>query len=125
MSLLSEGARGNTLKELNSVLRLPNDPSTLHNLLRKIQLSMMSSKLDLVVINNVFVKNKNSISSYFKDTATDLYDTDISEINFQNIEASIKMINEKISTNTNGFINNAISKGTYIYYNTINVLHLK
>lgn len=116
LSLLSEGARGNTLKELNSLLRLPNDQSTLHNLLRRTQLSMKSSKIDLAVANNIFVKNKNGISLNFKDTATDLYEATISEINFQNIEATVQLINEQISSDTNGLLNNVISKGEYFIF---------
>lgn len=76
----------------------------------------MSSLIDLIVINNVFVKNKNSISDTFKDTANDLYSANITEINFLNIEASIKMINEQISSDTKGFVNNVISKGAYILH---------
>jgi len=108
---LSEGARGDTWKQLNYILRLPNDKSTLHNLLRAYQLSMKSSIIDLVVVNNVFVKNKNSLSNYFKDTATDLYSANISEINSLNIEDSVKTINEQISRDTKGLIDNIISKG--------------
>lgn len=108
---MSEGARGDTWKQLNYILRLPNDKSTLHNLLRAHQLSMKSSIIDLVVVNNVFVKNKNSLSNYFKDTATDLYSANISEMNSLNIEDSVKTINEQISRDTKGLIDNIISKG--------------
>lgn len=104
------------MNQLNNVLRLPNDPSTLHNLLRIYQLSMKSSIIDLVVVNNIFVKSKNSLSNSFKDTANDLYTANISEINFLNIEASIKMINERISSDTNGLIDNIISKGAFMLY---------
>lgn len=114
LSLLSEGAQEDTLKQLKYVLRLPNDQSKLHNLLRSIQLCMKSSIIDLVVVNNIFVKNKSSLSSNFKDITTDLYSAKISEINLVNIDASIKTINEQVSTDTKGLINNIISKGTCI-----------
>jgi len=99
------------LKQLNDVLRLPNDQSNLHNLLRMNQLSMKSSTIDLIVANNIFVKNKNSVNNYFKDTANYLYSANITEINYQHIETSIRMINEQISSDTKGLINNVISKG--------------
>lgn len=114
LSLLSEGAREDTLKQLNYVLRLPDDQSELHNLLRSIQLSMKSSIIELVIVNNVFVKNKNSLSSNFKDIAIDLYSAKISEINFVNIDTSIKMVNEQVNSDTKGLINNVVSKGMCI-----------
>lgn len=116
LSLLSEGAREDTLKQLNYVLRLPDDQSELHNLLRSNQLSMKSSIIELVIVNNIFVKNKNSLSSNFKDIAIDLYSAKISEINFVNIDTSIKTVNEQISSDTKGLINNVVSKGTCILY---------
>jgi len=72
---------------------------------------MESSIIDLVIVNNVFVKDKTSLSSNFKDTANDLYSANISEINFSNIDASIQKINEQISFDTQGLINSVISKG--------------
>lgn len=109
--MLSEVAQGETLNELTSVLRLPNDQSTLHNLLQMNKLTMSSSIIDIVDINNIFVKNKNIVSNSFKDIANDLYSVNITEINFSNIDASVKMINDKIASDTNGVINNIISKG--------------
>lgn len=113
LALLSEGAQGNTLDQLNILLRLPKDQSSLHNLLRMNQLSLKSNIIDLVSSNNIFVKNKNSVSNYFQETANNLYSANISEINNQNIDESIKMINERISFDTKGLINNIISKGIY------------
>lgn len=110
LSLLSEGARGDTLSQLYDILRLPYDQSTRHNLLRQTQLSMKSSLIDVVVVNNIFVQN-NKISNYFKETAKDLYSANISEINVGNIEASIQIINKQISLDTKGLIKNIVSKG--------------
>jgi len=115
LTLLSEGARGDTLNQLNTVLRLPTDQSTFHNVLHINQLSMKSSLIDLVVVNSIFVQNKNSISNYFKDTAQDLYSANITEINFLNIEASTKMINKKISDATQGLVKSIISKGVCVF----------
>lgn len=114
LALLSEGAQGNTLEQLNILLNLPKDQSSLHNLLRMNQLSLKSSIIDLVSSNNIFVKNKNSVSNQFQETANNLYSANISEINLQNIDESIKMINDRISYDTKGLINNIISKGTYL-----------
>lgn len=111
LTLISEVANGETLKELNAVLRLPNDKSSLHNLLHANKLSMESSIIDLVIVNNIFVKDKTCLSSNFKDTANDLYSANISEINFSNIDASIQKINEQVSLDTKGLINSVISKG--------------
>jgi len=111
LTLLSEGARGDTLDQLNRVLRLPTNLSTFHNVLHANQLSMESSVIDLIVINNIFVKNKNSISNNFKDAAQDKYSANITEINLLNIEASVKMINKQISDVTQGLVNSVISKG--------------
>lgn len=111
MSLLSEGAHGETLKQLNNVLRLPNDKSALHNLLHINQLSMKSSIIDLICVNYIFIKNKNSISTYFKDTAKELYSANISEIDNSNIEVSIKTVNEQVFIDTKGHVNNVVSKG--------------
>lgn len=113
LTLISEGARGDTLNQLNSVLRLPTDQSTFHNVLRINQLSMESNIIDLVVVNNIFVKNKNSISNYFKETAEDFYSANITEINLLNIEASIKMINKQISDATRGLVSSIISKDDF------------
>lgn len=115
LTLLSKGARGDTLNQLNNVLRLPTDKSTFNNILRINKLSMESSIIDLVVVNNIFVKNKNSISKNFKDTAEDLYSANITEINLYNIEASIQMINKQISDATHGLVNSIISKGACLY----------
>ncbi|XP_060838145.1 uncharacterized protein LOC132920091 [Rhopalosiphum padi] len=113
LTLLSKGARGDTLNQLNNVLRLPTDKSTFNNILRINKLSMESSIIDLVVVNNIFVKNKNSISKNFKDTAEDLYSANITEINLYNIEASIQMINKQISDATHGLVNSIISKDDF------------
>ncbi|CAI6364777.1 unnamed protein product [Macrosiphum euphorbiae] len=113
LTLLSEGARGDTLDQLNRVLRLPTDQSTFHNVLHANQLSMESNLIDLVVVNNIFVKNKNSISNYFKETAQDKYSANITEINLLNIEASVKMINKQIFDVTHGLINSVISKDDF------------
>lgn len=115
LTLLSEGARGDTLDQLNRVLRLPTDQSTFHNVLHANQLSMESSLIDLVVVNNIFVKNKNIISNYFKETAQDKYSANVTEINILNIEASVKTINKQISDVTQGLVNSVISKGACVF----------
>jgi len=125
LTLISEGARGDTLNQLNSVLRLPTDQSTFHNVLRINQLSMESNIIDLVVVNNIFVKNKNSISNYFKDTAEDFYSANITEINLLNIEASIKMINKQISDATRGLVSSIISKGVCFYFLNFKYLNIQ
>lgn len=112
LSLLSEAAHEHTLEQLKAILRLPNYQSASHKLLYLNQLSMNSDTIDLKIVNNIFVKNKNSISNHFKDIANNLYSAYISEINFENIYESVKSINEKISSDTKGLINNVISNGT-------------
>ncbi|XP_050443090.1 uncharacterized protein LOC126847092 [Adelges cooleyi] len=113
LSLLSEGAQGETWKELNNVLRLPKEQSALHNLLHRYQLSMKSSKLDILTSNKVFVRNKNSVNRNFIDIATDLYAADIAEINVTNIDESVKLINEQVSSATKGLINSIINKDDF------------
>lgn len=103
------------MNQLNDILRLPNDQSTRHNLLRQTQLSTKSSIIDMVVVNNIFVQNK-MISNYFKETAKDLYSANISEININDVEASIQIINKQISLDTRGLVKNIISKGVRILY---------
>jgi len=115
LTLLSEGARGDTLDQLHRVLRLPTDQSTFHNVLHANQLSMESNVIDIVVFNYMFVKNKNSISNYFKDTAQDKYSANITEINILNIEASVKMINKQVSDVTQGLVSSIISKGACVF----------
>lgn len=111
LSLLSEGAHAHTLEQLKAILRLPNDQSELHKLLYLNQLSMNSDIIDLKIVNNIFVKNTNSISNNFSAIANNLYSAYISEIDFQNIDESVKSINKKISSDTKGFINNIVSNG--------------
>lgn len=116
LSLLSEGAQGDTLNQLNTVLRLPSSKSTLNNLMHRNQLSMESSLIHIAIINNIFVKNKYSLSKKFVDAANDFYSANITEVDFQNLEESIQMINKRVSSDTNGLINSIISKGTCILY---------
>lgn len=113
LSLLSEGAHAQTLEQLKAILRLPNNQSDLRKLLYLNQLSMNSDTIDLKIVNNVFVKNNNSVSNNFKVIANSLYSAYISEINFQNIDESVKSINEKISSDTKGLINNIVSNGEF------------
>ncbi|VVC24384.1 Serpin domain,Serpin, conserved site [Cinara cedri] len=113
LSLLSEGAHGHTLEQLKAILRLPNDQSKLHKLLHLNQLSMNSDTINLKIVNNIFVNNKHNISINFKDIANNFYSAYISEINFQNIDESIKLINEKISADTKGLINNIVSNDDF------------
>jgi serine protease inhibitor len=69
--------------------------------------------MDVVVVNNIFVQNK-MISNYFKETAKDLYSTNISEININDIDASIQFINKQILLDTRGLVKNIISKGVRV-----------
>ncbi|XP_050519956.1 uncharacterized protein LOC126893625 [Daktulosphaira vitifoliae] len=111
--LLSEGAQGDSLKELNNVLRLPKEQSALHNLLQRNQLSMMSSYLDILSVNKIFVKNKKVLHVYFNDIATDLYKADIVEINPSAVDDSIHFINDQIANATKGLINSVITKDDF------------
>ncbi|XP_077289762.1 serine protease inhibitor 3/4-like [Arctopsyche grandis] len=114
LGLLSVGARGDTQKEINDALRMPDSKiikSTFQSTMEKLK---NIQGVVLNVANKVYVKKGKSykLATSFKSIAVNQFYSDVENINFSKTEAAASIINEWVESKTNNKIKDFVSPKT-------------
>jgi serpin B len=107
-SMLYAGAAGSTAEELSNVLRFPRDTAAtaeaFGSLLSALQASDQDQDYKLAIANKMWgQEGLDFVPSYLK-TLRDVLHSDLDNLDFKNVEHSMKVINGWASDNTNGKI---------------------
>ena len=108
--LLYNGAGGETYEELKNILNL-NEPNYVNPNFGELYNILMNtgSNYELKIANGLFLNKNYEFKSSFIDTANNYFLAETKNIDVTNRVKSAETINNFISQNTNGLINNAIS----------------
>ncbi|KAF2895117.1 hypothetical protein ILUMI_11062 [Ignelater luminosus] len=109
LALTTTGAQGQTAQELVTALHLPKQPQGLQEAFKIISHNLHGSdQYTLNSANKIYIKNKFQINNQFKKLATDVFNVDIQNINFEkNIDAANE-INRWVEDKTQNKIVNLI-----------------
>ena len=105
LSMTANGASGNTLNEMQSVLNNEISINDSNNEFKN-YLSYLSSTKELNYANSIWLKNDFSVNKEFLDINKNYFSSDVFSEPFD--AATIKKINDWASEKTNGMIDNAI-----------------
>ncbi|KAI3379383.1 hypothetical protein SNEBB_007360, partial [Seison nebaliae] len=104
MSLATVGARGESFKELQKALNLPNDIKTIGEEFQKIMRSLNSVE-EITMVNKMFVHGKMKIKSSYKEIAKEQFQAEARNVDFEgNREQIVDEVNKSVSENTNQLI---------------------
>ncbi|KAK4878222.1 hypothetical protein RN001_010728 [Aquatica leii] len=106
LSLLYVGARGQTAAEIAHTVYLPRNKSYLNPLIKPV-LHELNNQPDVVTVNvadKVYVTNDVKLSQDFKNTALDVYNSDIENIDFRTPDVTVRKVNKWVSDQTNNYI---------------------
>ncbi|XP_077287987.1 uncharacterized protein LOC143912572 [Arctopsyche grandis] len=111
LGLLSFGADGDTQKEINDAIHLPNTDiikSTFKSQMGKIN-SIQGVVLNIA--NKIYVKNgeRFELAPDFKAVANDDFSSDIENVDFSNADSAANTINNWVDSKTNNKIKNFVS----------------
>lgn len=109
--LEAEGADGNTLRQLNSVLRLPDDLTYLRIAYKRIQSALIvnTSTIDLAVNQVLFTDQNRPVDIDYAYKLDNFYDADHIPINFHDVYASYSTINNFINEKSHGKIKKIVN----------------
>lgn len=110
LTLLSQGAEGNTFDELKRGLHLPanktlaaNQFQEYYNLLQKgVGQSVLS------IANRIYVKDGHQVKKAFNDVAVEKFASGVELLNFEKSKESSEIINQFVENKTNHLIKNLI-----------------
>lgn len=109
--LEAEGAAGNTWKQLQSVLRLPEDLTYLRLAYKHIQKALVvnTSTVELSVSQVLFSDENRPVDIDFADKLDNVYEADHLPVNFHDTPGSYNTINQYINDKTKGKIKKIIN----------------
>lgn len=109
--VLAEGAGGNTYKQLNDALGLINRQRTrdFHQY-TNLALNKSSADVSFRKFSAMIGDRNRPVQREYEDNVEKIYDVDYIPVNFQDVENVLREVNGKVSQNTNGQINDAISR---------------
>jgi len=109
--LEAEGAAGNTRKQLQSVLRLPEDLTYLRLAYKHIQKALVvnTSTVELSVSQVLFSDQNRPVDIDFADKLDNVYEADHLPVNFHDTPGSYNIINQYINDKTRGKIKKIIN----------------
>ncbi|CAG9829982.1 unnamed protein product [Diabrotica balteata] len=109
LSLLANGANGNSREQLLTGLSLPNNIENINKAYTKITTDLkVNEKLNLRMANKVYVHQNFSIKEQFKDIAVNNYAADVENLDFVKREEAANRINSWVEEQTNNKIKNLI-----------------
>lgn len=107
LAVISEGATGETAKQINNVLRVTTKGRNatrlgFQNIYEWLQVN--TSTVELAKVNAAFVRQERLLLPDFKEKAETIYKTNIMPLDFNDGEKTAKTINQKVSDATRGRI---------------------
>ncbi|XP_044765721.1 serine protease inhibitor 77Ba-like [Coccinella septempunctata] len=112
LSIISEGARGNTLKELETVLNIPYDKTEFRNEYKQLRGTLQNTTVGvtLELSSGIFTNKKHSLKQTFQDRTKEYYSIDVMPADFKDLKASTELINNYVAKATNNRIVEFISQ---------------
>ncbi|KRT84227.1 hypothetical protein AMK59_735 [Oryctes borbonicus] len=116
MSIVSDGARGNTAAELEHTLSLPAANTTDRLAFRKLQqrlirnIAQKSEGVTLDVLNSMFTRLEAKLQQEYVQLVRDVYDVQVEPLDFNKAAAAAARINQVISEATKGRISNTVEE---------------
>lgn len=109
--LQAEGAAGNTYKQLQKVLRLPEDLTYLRMAYKHIQksLSVNTSTVEVAVNQGLFSDQNRPVDPEYSYTLDNIYDADHMPVDFHNSYDTFNRINKYVSDKTHGRIQRIVN----------------
>uniref|UniRef100_A0A6P7FD95 Uncharacterized protein LOC114329168 n=1 Tax=Diabrotica virgifera virgifera TaxID=50390 RepID=A0A6P7FD95_DIAVI len=112
LSLLANGARGETKKQLLKGLSLPNKIKYINKAFTKITSEihvLNEDAYDLTLANKIYVAPKFPIKKEFNDIAVNYYGAEVENLDFSNKAEAANVMNSWVEEKTNNRINNLIN----------------
>ncbi|XP_077283835.1 alaserpin-like [Arctopsyche grandis] len=110
LALLSLGAGGKTLDEINTALHLPNSDFTKSAFKSAMNRLNNIQGVTLNIANKLYVKKNLVLNEDFRSSAVDSFSSDIENIEFALSEEAAAIINTWVEEKTNSKIKNIISQ---------------
>ncbi|XP_045481237.1 serine protease inhibitor 77Ba-like [Harmonia axyridis] len=112
LSIIAEGARGNTSKELENVLQISNEKNEFRNEFKQLKGTLQNKTVGvtLELSSGIFTNKKHSLKQSFQDVTKQYYDVDTIPVDFKDLKASSELINSYVAKATNNRIVNFISQ---------------
>lgn len=109
--LEAEGADGNTLKQLQDVLRLPEDLTNLQRAYKHIQKALIvnTSTVELSVNQVLFSDQNRPVDIDFAFKLDNVYEADHLPVNFHNTPETFNKINDYINEQSHGKIRRIVN----------------
>jgi len=110
LSLLANGAKGETLKQILSGLSLPEQLEVTNKAYGEIlaHLNVNTENLKLLSANKIFPAEGFTVAKKFDDTAVNVYHSGVQNIDYKNPEVAANTINQWVEDQTNKKIKNLI-----------------
>ncbi len=112
LSMVTNGAAGNTQKQLLSSLK-NNSIASLNNFNKSMQSYIVNNRpnTQISIANSIWIRDNfyNSVNNKFLNTNKNYYNSKIAALNFSN-KSAVDTINKWVSDNTKGLIPKAIDK---------------
>uniref|UniRef100_A0A6P7FDA3 Ovalbumin-related protein X-like n=1 Tax=Diabrotica virgifera virgifera TaxID=50390 RepID=A0A6P7FDA3_DIAVI len=114
LSLLANGARGETQYQLLENLRLPTDIEGVNTAYTNItpRLNIDQTLVKLFSANKIYLAQNFLISKEFNDTAVNIYDAEVQNLDFENAHEAANTINSWVEQKTNNKIKDLIDSET-------------
>ncbi|KAK9889243.1 hypothetical protein WA026_004520 [Henosepilachna vigintioctopunctata] len=111
LSIIAEGSRGNTARELEISLNIPSEKTQFRKEYKSLQglLQNKTPNVTLELSSGIFTNKKHPLKQSFQRRTKEFYDADIMPVDFKNLKASTEFINNYISKATNNRIPDLIS----------------
>uniref|UniRef100_A0A1B0CTS9 Serpin domain-containing protein n=1 Tax=Lutzomyia longipalpis TaxID=7200 RepID=A0A1B0CTS9_LUTLO len=119
--LLVEGAGGKTLKEIESVLGLPNNIAYVRHGYAQIRnaLNVNTSTLEISTVHAMFSDINRPVYPDFEKTIEQFYLTDVIPVNYLNTQNTVQTINGYVTRATQGRIGQILRRGDLMDANMI------
>ncbi|KAK4882889.1 hypothetical protein RN001_006208 [Aquatica leii] len=110
-ALMHAGAKGNTASEIESVFSFLNNNKYVHSVYKKLSPKFQHvGDYNVSSANKVYIRHGFKIKDDFKNVATQIFNTEVQEINFNRNKEAVNEINNWVEKYTNGNILNLLSK---------------
>nr|AAS68503.1 serpin-4A [Manduca sexta] len=116
LAVISEGATGNTRREINHALRITNrNKNVTRANYREISnwLVVKTKTVELAKINAIFVDQQRLPQEDFIAIAKEIYDTNMVPLKFEEADVAADVINRQISNVTHGRIKNIVNSESF------------
>jgi len=122
LGLMKTGAKGRTAQQISKGLHLIDDPENLLQAFSELlPILQLNENYTLSSANKMYIKNGLEINPEFKNTAANIFDTDIQNISFERKQHASSKINKWVKEKTQGKVKNLI-KPAALSKNTTSIL---